>query len=108
MVSLEALEEDNARAARSGDPLLYNELSLAVRSIRGLCAVFVRSSAPADVLFAAGVRALLQHIFPSLPPLPLLRITADGGASILSRHEQLELLRTTAATSPRVAQHRLP
>ena len=40
-----------------------------------------------------GLCALLRHLFPSLPPLGLLRLSIDADACAVSHGEQLELLR---------------
>ena len=102
LVSLDSIVEANLRAdaehARDpgSEPLLYNEVSLRVDAIFGLSAVFVRTDSPDDALFAMGVRALVQHLFPSLPPLPLLRISSGSGAALISREAQLALLRGQA------------
>ena len=75
------------------EPPLYNEINLPLRGPRGLCAVFLRSNAASDLRIAMGLRDLLQHCFPKLPPLPLLRLTPALGVAIVSRQEQLEALR---------------
>ena len=85
--------EETLRDAHDGEPPLYNEISINVTGHSGLAAVFVRTSSPEDTLFAMGVRALLQHLFPQLPPLPLLRMLGTADAAIVHRDEQVRLLR---------------
>ena len=82
------------------EPPLYNEVSLAVGGVRGLSAVFVRSESAADTLFGIGVRALLHHLFPELPPLPLLRLTGLAPPEAVPRAEQLAVLRERAFAIP--------
>ena len=60
-------------------------------------AVFVRTASAGATLFAMGVRALIQHAFPALPPLGLLRLQPNADAQIVSRDEQLRLLRARGA-----------
>lgn len=87
------LREHEERQDDQEEPPLYNEINLPLRGPRGLCAVFLRSNAASGMRIAMGVRDLLQHCFPKLPPLPLLRLTPALGVAIVSRQEQLEALR---------------
>lgn len=102
-VSLEALLEINEEHSRACDsapgtpPLSYNELSLMIKGGRGLVGVFARSARVEHLLFALGVRSLLEHCLPRLHPLPLLLLTTSGGAAPLARAEQLRLLRGVAS-----------
>jgi len=107
--------EENLREERGAEPgeepPLYNEINLRVHGTSGLCAVFVRSTAEESTRFAMGVRDLLQHVFPCLPPLPLLRLTPTAGVSVVSRLDQLAVLRVAPEAVPRPsldAQPRLP
>ena len=104
LVSLEALvEASQAAAARSVDeePPLYNEISLQVEGLTGVAAVFVRGDSEADTLYAIGVRAMLQHLFPHLPLLPLLRLSPAQATRSISHEEQLQLLRAHTAARQR-------
>jgi len=108
-VSLEALLDINAQHARSSadaPPLSYNELSLLIEGSRGIVGVFVRSTREDRLLFALGVRSLLEHCLPSLHPLPLLLLTTNGGAAPLPRAEQLRLLSSVASKDARVREER--
>ena len=83
-----------AAAPEGSEPPLYNEISIQLtEGCAGLRAIFVRTSEAEDALFALGVRALIQHLFPSLPALPILRLTPTADAAIITRSEQLALLR---------------
>ena len=82
-----------------GEPPLYNELSICLHDVAGLRAVFVRTSSPEDTLFAMGLQSLLEHVFPELPLLPLLRIPGTEPPSIVTRQEQLHLLRRHASAA---------
>ena len=99
----EAADSSLQEEHMDGEPPLYNEISLSVGGPAGLQAVFVRSSTSEDTLFAMGVRALLQHVFPHLPSLPLLRVLGTAPPELVTRAEQLNLLRqasTLAAPTP--------
>ena len=100
LLSLEALLEATLAQDSLAEPPLYNEISIPVADVTGLSAVFVRSDKEEDTLFAMGVRALIQHLFPALPHLPLLRLLGTADATIVPRQEQLCILRARAAAAP--------
>ena len=83
-----------------GESLPYNEVNVPVSSADVVVGVFVRSMEVEHVLFALGVRALLEHAFPALGPLPLLHISAARGAVSVPLATQLELIRARAAAQP--------
>ena len=107
--SVEALIKAGVMAAacNESEPPLYNELSVPIQGggTRGLAAVFVRTDVADDALFAMGLLSLLEHVFPHLPLLPLLRLTGTGVASIVTRQEQLELLRCHANSASLPSYH---
>jgi hypothetical protein len=106
LTTLEALEAVPAMPSEK-EPPLYNEVSLQMaEGVGGLAAVFVRTDGDEGAtLFAMGVRAMIQHLHPSLPPLPLLRHTPKGGFAIVDRLEQLRILRTAREGAEAAALH---
>ena len=112
LVSIDELVAANAAAdaARSSNvpyPVavgahvpLFNEINTPHRSgMRGLSAVFVRGPSSEAALFAMGVRAMIQHLFPALPPLGLVRLSHDSDAIAVGYEEQLSLMRSACCHS---------
>ena len=78
------------------EPSLYNEVSVEL-SGKDVAAIFVRSHEERHLVLALGLRSLFRHLFCGRP-LPLLRITPEGGACVVAHDEQLALL--SAACAP--------
>ena len=113
LTTLDALLNALSGVNGTAEPPQYNELSIVMRGVVGLCGIIVRSSAPEDVLFAMGVQALLSHLFPGHASMPLLRHSPTSGITAITHEEQLELLRPDAtrvapAPSTSVGVPRLP